>query len=146
MNDFDYLKLLGKGTFGKVILVREKATGRYYAMKILRKEVIIAKVRAGPGQGQLAAGVSPAASDVPLAAHALDTRPSWSDCFGNRSCFALCCFLLGFSGSHQSHAGSIALYPAPTPQLEASSAWAGSVGEWSPCYSQPGDTSALMVL
>lgn len=45
MNDFDYLKLLGKGTFGKVILVREKATGRYYAMKILRKEVIIAKVR-----------------------------------------------------------------------------------------------------
>lgn len=46
MNDFDYLKLLGKGTFGKVILVREKATGRYYAMKILRKEVIIAKVGA----------------------------------------------------------------------------------------------------
>ncbi|ELK18216.1 RAC-beta serine/threonine-protein kinase [Pteropus alecto] len=44
MNDFDYLKLLGKGTFGKVILVREKASGRYYAMKILRKEVIIAKV------------------------------------------------------------------------------------------------------
>ena len=28
MNDFDYLKLLGKGTFGKVILVREKATPR----------------------------------------------------------------------------------------------------------------------
>lgn len=52
MNDFDYLKLLGKGTFGKVILVREKATGRYYAMKILRKEVIIAKVgSSGLGQG-----------------------------------------------------------------------------------------------
>lgn len=44
MSDFDYLKLLGKGTFGKVILVREKATGVHYAMKILRKEVIIAKV------------------------------------------------------------------------------------------------------
>lgn len=44
MNDFDYLKLLGKGTFGKVILVREKASGIYYAMKILKKEVIIAKV------------------------------------------------------------------------------------------------------
>uniref|UniRef100_A0A8C2ZPX8 non-specific serine/threonine protein kinase n=1 Tax=Cyclopterus lumpus TaxID=8103 RepID=A0A8C2ZPX8_CYCLU len=44
MSDFDYLKLLGKGTFGKVILVKEKATGMYYAMKILRKEVIIAKL------------------------------------------------------------------------------------------------------
>uniref|UniRef100_A0A8C8CMZ2 non-specific serine/threonine protein kinase n=1 Tax=Oncorhynchus tshawytscha TaxID=74940 RepID=A0A8C8CMZ2_ONCTS len=43
MSDFDYLKLLGKGTFGKVILVKEKATGMHYAMKILRKEVIIAK-------------------------------------------------------------------------------------------------------
>ncbi|XP_064593616.1 RAC-beta serine/threonine-protein kinase isoform X3 [Zonotrichia leucophrys gambelii] len=43
MADFDYLKLLGKGTFGKVILVREKSSGRCYAMKILRKEVVIAK-------------------------------------------------------------------------------------------------------
>uniref|UniRef100_A0A3Q2P5D4 non-specific serine/threonine protein kinase n=1 Tax=Fundulus heteroclitus TaxID=8078 RepID=A0A3Q2P5D4_FUNHE len=43
MSDFEYLKLLGKGTFGKVILVKEKATGRYYAMKILKKEVIVAK-------------------------------------------------------------------------------------------------------
>uniref|UniRef100_A0A7N9AS11 non-specific serine/threonine protein kinase n=1 Tax=Mastacembelus armatus TaxID=205130 RepID=A0A7N9AS11_9TELE len=41
--DFEYLKLLGKGTFGKVILVKERSTGVHYAMKILRKEVIIAK-------------------------------------------------------------------------------------------------------
>lgn len=45
MSDFEYLKLLGKGTFGKVILVKEKSMGVHYAMKILRKEVIIAKVR-----------------------------------------------------------------------------------------------------
>uniref|UniRef100_A0A7N6A9Z7 non-specific serine/threonine protein kinase n=1 Tax=Anabas testudineus TaxID=64144 RepID=A0A7N6A9Z7_ANATE len=44
MSDFEYLKLLGKGTFGKVILVKEKSTGVHYAMKILRKEVIIAKL------------------------------------------------------------------------------------------------------
>ncbi|KAF5916872.1 hypothetical protein HPG69_011780 [Diceros bicornis minor] len=62
MNEFEYLKLLGKGTFGKVILVKEKATGRYYAMKILKKEVIVAKVghRAGaggwPGPGRAAHG------------------------------------------------------------------------------------------
>lgn len=43
MNDFDYLKLLGKGIFGKVILVWEKVSGKYYVMKILKKEVIIVK-------------------------------------------------------------------------------------------------------
>ena len=62
MNEFEYLKLLGKGTFGKVILVKEKATGRYYAMKILKKEVIVAKVghRAGAWLGASGeAGSSP---------------------------------------------------------------------------------------
>lgn len=49
MNEFEYLKLLGKGTFGKVILVKEKAIGRYYAMKILKKEVIVAKVQGVQG-------------------------------------------------------------------------------------------------
>lgn len=65
MNEFEYLKLLGKGTFGKVILVKEKATGRYYAMKILKKEVIVAKVGAagvgwgaGVGAGQCSPGLS----------------------------------------------------------------------------------------
>lgn len=52
MHDFEYLKLLGKGTFGKVILVKEKATGRYYAMKILKKEVIVAKVSGDQNKAQ----------------------------------------------------------------------------------------------
>jgi RAC serine/threonine-protein kinase len=37
------LKLLGKGTFGKVMLCREKSTKRLYAMKLLKKSLIIAK-------------------------------------------------------------------------------------------------------
>lgn len=43
MNEFEYLKLLGKGIFGKVILVKEKVIGCYYVMKIFKKEVIVVK-------------------------------------------------------------------------------------------------------
>lgn len=40
-SDFDSLKLLGTGSFGKVLLVRHRKTNAIYAMKILKKEYII---------------------------------------------------------------------------------------------------------
>ena len=39
--DFDLLKVIGKGSFGKVMLVRKKDDGAVYAMKVLRKDAII---------------------------------------------------------------------------------------------------------
>ncbi|KAF9221905.1 Pkinase-domain-containing protein [Gyrodon lividus] len=41
--DFEFLKLIGRGTFGKVFQVRKRDTKRIYAMKVLSKKEIIAK-------------------------------------------------------------------------------------------------------
>ncbi|GHJ90085.1 hypothetical protein NliqN6_6487 [Naganishia liquefaciens] len=41
--DFEIMKLIGKGTFGKVFQVRKRDTKRIYAMKMLSKKDIVAK-------------------------------------------------------------------------------------------------------
>lgn len=41
--DFDYLKIIGKGSFGKVLLARHKESGQYYAVKVLQKKIIMKK-------------------------------------------------------------------------------------------------------
>lgn len=43
MDDFDLLKVVGKGSFGKVMQVRKKDTGRIYALKTIRKAHIISR-------------------------------------------------------------------------------------------------------
>jgi serum/glucocorticoid-regulated kinase 2 len=37
-HDFEQIKVIGRGAFSRVILVRKKDTGRLYAMKIMRKD------------------------------------------------------------------------------------------------------------
>uniref|UniRef100_A0A673NQE3 Serine/threonine-protein kinase Sgk3-like n=1 Tax=Sinocyclocheilus rhinocerous TaxID=307959 RepID=A0A673NQE3_9TELE len=39
--DFDFLKVIGKGSFGKVLLAKRKRDGKCYAIKVLQKKVIL---------------------------------------------------------------------------------------------------------
>ncbi|KAK9459605.1 kinase-like domain-containing protein [Lipomyces oligophaga] len=43
IDDFDLLKVVGKGSFGKVMQVRKKDTSRIYALKTIRKAHIISR-------------------------------------------------------------------------------------------------------
>ncbi|KAJ2784154.1 hypothetical protein H4R18_001281 [Coemansia javaensis] len=45
VDDFDVLRLIGKGGYGKVYLVQHKETRRHYAMKVLRKASILLQRR-----------------------------------------------------------------------------------------------------
>ncbi|XP_034643455.1 serine/threonine-protein kinase Sgk2 isoform X4 [Trachemys scripta elegans] len=41
--DFDFLKVIGKGSFGKVLLAKRKSDGMSYAVKVLQKKSILKK-------------------------------------------------------------------------------------------------------
>lgn len=40
LNDFRFEKVVGRGAFGKVMMVRKKDTGQVFAMKVLKKEML----------------------------------------------------------------------------------------------------------
>jgi len=41
VNDFTFLKVVGKGSFGKVMQVRKNDDGKIYAMKVLKKKALV---------------------------------------------------------------------------------------------------------
>lgn len=43
IEDFDLLRVIGKGSFGKVMQVRKRDTGRIYALKTIRKAHIVSR-------------------------------------------------------------------------------------------------------
>lgn len=43
IDDFDLLKVIGKGSFGKVMQVRKRDTNKIYALKAIRKSYIVSK-------------------------------------------------------------------------------------------------------
>ena len=44
LDDFEYLRIIGKGHYGKVVLVKDKQSNLVFAMKILKKNLIIDQV------------------------------------------------------------------------------------------------------
>lgn len=42
-NDFHFLKVIGKGSFGKVLLARHRTDDQFYAVKVLQKKAILKK-------------------------------------------------------------------------------------------------------
>ncbi|KAI1003254.1 Serine/threonine-protein kinase [Podosphaera aphanis] len=64
--DFDILKLIGKGTFGQVYQVRKKDTRRIYAMKVLQKKVIVQKKEVAHTVGERNILVRTAMADSPF--------------------------------------------------------------------------------
>lgn len=42
-DDFNYIKVIGRGSFGKVYLVKKLDNQKFYAMKILKKEQLVKK-------------------------------------------------------------------------------------------------------
>lgn len=47
LKDFEVKKIIGRGHFGEVQVVREKGTGDVYAMKILRKQDTLSQQNVG---------------------------------------------------------------------------------------------------
>ena len=41
LEDFQIRKMIGKGTFGKVFLVEQVGTRQLFAMKVIRKDIIL---------------------------------------------------------------------------------------------------------
>lgn len=41
IDDFTIIKVIGRGSFGKVYMVRKNDSGSYYAMKVLKKEMVL---------------------------------------------------------------------------------------------------------
>ena len=52
LEDFQIIKVIGRGSFGKVYLVQKKDTGGVYAMKCLKKDMVLRKGQTANTRGK----------------------------------------------------------------------------------------------
>lgn len=43
LDDFKIIKVIGRGTFGKVFMVKKKDNGKVFAMKVVKKEKVASR-------------------------------------------------------------------------------------------------------
>jgi len=53
MDNFTIIKVIGRGSFGKVYLVKKKDDGKIYAVKTLKKDMILRKNQMENTKGKL---------------------------------------------------------------------------------------------
>ena len=52
IEDFKIVKVIGRGSFGKVYLVRKRDDGKVFAMKTLKKDIILKKNQTNNTKGK----------------------------------------------------------------------------------------------
>ena len=52
IEDFTIVRVIGRGSFGKVYLVKKKSDGKVYAMKTLKKDMILRKNQTSNTKGK----------------------------------------------------------------------------------------------
>lgn len=65
-SDFHFLKVIGKGSFGKVLLARHRTDDQFYAVKVLQKKAILKKKEVNAPAAMPSIGKKPTQQKVNL--------------------------------------------------------------------------------
>jgi serine/threonine protein kinase len=69
LQDFDLLRVIGRGSYAKVLLVRLKKTDRIYAMKVVKKELV--------NDDEVSVGLGVGGDGVTVSRQTSRARDSW---------------------------------------------------------------------
>ena len=92
VDDFDPLKVIGRGAFGEVRLVQKRDTGHVYAMKILRKSAMVEKEQVAHVRAERDVLVEADHPWVVKMFYSFQVGEQTSDCVQWIYCDCSCCF------------------------------------------------------